>query len=141
MVTLMLARRSLPMALIVVAVLAACSGPDYQTQDFAGTFADTDGGILTLHDDGDYELSGIPVGVLDNDDGTGITEKPNISGTWDLVEPETSTSAIMLSVDEGGDSYPYGNIQLSIDSTDRLYLFPEGVDSGPLHYLDRASQP
>jgi hypothetical protein len=135
----MLASRSLPLALIVVAVLAACSGPSHQTQDFAGTFTDSDGGMLTLHDGGSYELSGIPVGVLDNDNGAGSPETPNIAGTWDLVELETS--AIMLWVDEGSDSYPYANIQLSIDSADRLYLFPDGVDSGPLHYLDRTSQP
>lgn len=135
----MLASRSLPLALIVVAVLAACSGPSHQTQDFAGTFTDSDGGMLTLHHGGSYELSGIPVGVLDNDNGTGSPETPNIAGTWDLVDLETS--AIMLWVDEGSDSYPYANIQLSIDSADRLYLFPDGVDSGPLHYLDRTSQP
>lgn len=137
--TLMLLRRSLPVALSLAAMtaLAACTSPDYRALDFAATFTDSDGGMLALHDDGSFELSGIPVDVLDNDDGPDHTDEPRLTGTWDLTGPETD--AIMLLIDEGGDAFPYANVQLWIDSADRLFVYPNGVDEGPLHYLEQSS--
>ncbi|GAB2473802.1 hypothetical protein GCM10027063_13660 [Promicromonospora xylanilytica] len=139
-VTPMPGRRLLPAALafVTLIVLAGCS-PAYQSADFTGTFTDTDGGTLTLDADGTYELSGIPLEMLDGRDGAGSTEQPDFAGTWELLLPEASSDVIMLYVDEGGGSFPSGNVQIWVDSADRLYVFPNGVDSGPLHYLDRAS--
>ncbi|MFD6448656.1 hypothetical protein ACFWEJ_26380, partial [Promicromonospora sp. NPDC060204] len=121
----------------VVSVVAACTGPDHRAQDFAATFTDSDGGVLALHDDGGFELSGIPVDVLDNDDGPDNTDEPRLTGTWDLTGPETD--AIMLLIEEGGDALPYANVQLWINSADRLFVYPNGVDRGQLHYLERSS--
>ena len=118
---------------------AGCS-PAYQSADFAGTFTDADGGTLTLDADGSYELSGIPLEMLDSGDGAGSTDQPDFAGTWQLVLPEASSDVIMLDVDEGGGSHPFGNVQVWVDSTDRLHVFPNGVDNGPVHYLDRVSQ-
>jgi hypothetical protein len=134
-------RRLLPAALTLVPliVLAGCS-PAYQSADFAGTFTDADGGTLVLDADGSYELSGIPLEMLDSSDGAGSSEQPDFGGTWELVLPEASSDVIMLDVDEGGGSFPVGNVQIWVDSADRLYVYPNGVDSGPLHYLDRESQ-
>ena len=136
------ARRLPPAGLTigVLFVLAGCSGPDYRSQDFAGTFTDSDGGTLSLDDGGSYELSGIPLSVLDGDDGRGSDEEPELAGTWELLLPESSSDVIMLDVDEGGESYPSGNIQIWVDSADRLYVFLNGVERGPLHYFDRTSE-
>lgn len=139
-VTPMPGRRLLPAALafVTLIVLAGCS-PAYQSADFTGTFTDADGGTLTLDADGTYELSGIPLEMLDGSDEAGSTEQPDFAGTWELLLPEASSDVIMLYVDEGGGSFPSGNVQIWVDSADRLYVFPNGVDSGPLHYLDRDS--
>jgi hypothetical protein len=58
---------------------------------------------------------------------------------WDLVRSEATADMIMLGVSEASGTYPYANVQLWIDSADRLYVYPNGVDRGPLHYLDRTS--
>ena len=132
---------SFPAALAVatVLVLPGCTSPELTPGDLAGTFTDSDGGTLALHDDETYELSGVPANVLDGEDSIGSAEEPYFSGTWGALMPEATADVIMLDVDAGSGAYPYANLQIWIDSVDRLYVYPNGVDRGPRHFFNRTS--
>jgi hypothetical protein len=127
---------------VLITAVAACAGRESTPEDLAGTFVDDDGGMLTLHDDGTYQLAGVPAGVLDGDDGDGDPDAPNLTGAWDLPPDVASSDFLMLDVetDDSG-AYPYGNIQIWIASTNRLYVYANGVDHGPLHYFERIDRP
>ena len=130
---------SAALAVATVLVLLGCTSPELTPGDLAGTFTDSDGGILALHDDETYELSGVPANVLDGEDSVGSAEEPYFSGTWGVLMPEATSDVIMLDVDAGSGAYPYANLQIWIDSVDRLYVYPNGVDRGPRHFFNRTS--
>ncbi|THV29019.1 hypothetical protein [Glycomyces paridis] len=109
-----------------VLLLGACSA-DYAEADFVGTFADGEGGVITLEADG----TGVLVGL----EGEGSERV----GTWRFVESEYSTDFIDFGYDEPDPEMgSAANQQIWVGSDDELYLLPEGPDGSERQEFERA---